>query len=75
MRVTVKEPATLLAFLKSKMPEASTTKLRSLLKFRSILVDGEPQVVANTPDEFRRFIQQDSERWARAIREAKIEKQ
>lgn len=49
MRVTVKEPATLLAFLQSKMPEASNTKLRSLLKHRSVLVDGAAQVVANTP--------------------------
>nr|AUN37046.1 ribosomal large subunit pseudouridine synthase D [uncultured bacterium] len=49
MRVTVKEPATLIAFLQSKMPEASTTKLRSLLKYKSVLVDGVPQPVANTP--------------------------
>lgn len=49
MRVTVKEPATLLAFLQSKMEGASNTKLRSLLKHRSVLVDGVPQVMAATP--------------------------
>lgn len=49
MRVTVKEPAILLAFLQSKMPEASTTKLRSLLKHKAVLIDGTPQVIANTP--------------------------
>lgn len=49
MRVTVKEPAILLAFLQSKMPEASTTKLRSLMKHHSVLLDGTPVMVANTP--------------------------
>jgi len=49
LRVTVKEPATLMEFLQSKMVGASTTKLRSLLKHRSVLVDGVPQVVAKTP--------------------------
>lgn len=49
MRITIKEPAILLAFLQSKMPEASTTKLRSLLKHKAVLLDGKPVVVANTP--------------------------
>lgn len=49
MRITVKEPAILLNLLKAKMPEASVTKLRSLLKHRSVLVDGAPQVAASTP--------------------------
>lgn len=49
MRITIKEPAILLTFLQSKMPEASTTKLRSLLKHKAVLLDGNPVVVASTP--------------------------
>lgn len=49
MRVTVKEPATLIAFLQGKMPEASKTKLRSLLKHHAVLVDGVAQSIPSTP--------------------------
>ena len=49
MRITVKEPAILFTFLQGKMPEASATKLRSLLKHKAVLLDGQPVVVAKTP--------------------------
>lgn len=48
MRITVKAPETLLALLQEKVPSAAKTRLRKMVKYGGVLVDGAP---AKRPDQ------------------------